>query len=192
MRLFVAADVDADTRAEIVRLRTALRARLLDLPSPPRVGWIRDDQMHLTLRFLGEQTDAAADRIRAALGPGLPIPAFDLRLARLGTFPSGRRPRVIWLGSDDDAGAQAVTALADAVRNRLVAIAGSGDARATRAHVTIGRVRDAGVRVDWPAVLAVEPVAATCTRIDQVTLYRSQLSPRGATYTALCRANLRP
>ena len=187
MRLFVAADVADDTRAQIRAVRDQLERRIRGR-GEPRVTWVNDDAAHVTLQVIGEVSDEQAAALQLELSRDFALPPFDVRWDRFGTFPDGRAPRVIWIGST--AGAPALAELSKRVAARLGSITGPGEDRPFRPHVTIGRVKDPG-RIDWPDVLASVTFAPTITRVDHVTLYRSRLSPKGATYTALCQAALR-
>lgn len=186
MRLFVAADVSADTRAHLRRAR-----ELIEQALPPRgapaLTWVSEHAAHVTLRFIGETAAAAAERLYAALLPPVALAPFDTRWGTLGSFPGGRRPRVIWLGALEGEGS--LSALASLVAARLEPIVGAGEARRFHPHLTLARVRDPG-RVDWRRLLGDSDAGVSRSRIDQVTLYRSRLSPKGAAYEALLRTPL--
>jgi 2'-5' RNA ligase len=188
MRLFIAVDVNDEVRAEMRRVRLAIEAALTASRRTPRVTWVSPAVAHVTLRFVGEVGDAAAAALVAAFAVRFEIPVFELRWQGLGAFPAGRSPRTLWIGAA--AGEAAMAQLASEVESRVAPIVGAGDARAFRGHLTLGRVRDAGRGVDWPTILAAIPCGPATQKVDTVTLYRSQLSPRGPTYTALKRALL--
>jgi 2'-5' RNA ligase len=84
-----------------------------------------------------------------------------------------------------------MAALAAHVNRQLDPLIGPGETRPFNAHITLGRVRDAGRQVPWAAALDAVKLRPTKTRVDHVTLYASRLSPKGPTYTAVCRARLR-
>lgn len=186
MRLFVAVDIDDETRGQIAAATGAMRSALEGSDVPPRVTWVHSEAAHVTLRFIGDTPEATADRIVAALRRGFAMRPFDVRWERLGTFPGGR-PRVIWLGP---ASAEALAALARDVNDRLEPIVGPPEPRPFAPHLTLGRVKESGRGVDWPQALSSRQWHATTTLVDHVTLYVSRLSSKGPTYTALCRAAL--
>ena len=168
----------------LVRLSlTSLQRRLAE--SRADVKWVEPSNLHVTMRFLGE-IDEARDQLvsdalrRVAVQSG----AFETSLSRLGTFPSGSSPRVIWVGIER--GQEELVRIAELLERQLTAIGLPGDNRRFVAHVTLGRVRsdrDLGQLVqalsatEWPA----PPPWSTAA----VTLYRSKLSPEGPHYTAL-------
>jgi 2'-5' RNA ligase len=109
---------------------------------------------------------------------------FDLEIASLGAFPSPTRPRVLWAGVAE--GEAPLAALAAAVDDALAPLGFQRETRAFTAHVTLARVREPR---RTPALA--EALGAAASRrfgrvtIDHVALMRSDLSPRGARYTAL-------
>ena len=116
-------------------------------------------------------------------------PAFQLALSGLGAFPSPVRPRVLWAGIGEGAGAAAdVAARIDAALDPL------GFPRETRpfsAHVTLGRVRAPRADRRLAEVLA-DGAPAGRQPVGHVSLMRSALSPRGARYTELAALPLAP
>jgi 2'-5' RNA ligase len=172
-------DVRARLADEIARLRGVSRS----------VAWTVPENLHVTLKFLGpiEVTQRAlVATVVARLAAE--IPAFDITLRGLGAFPSLTRPRVIWGGVD--AGANRLTALADAVERALVQVGFAAEGRFVP-HVTLGRVRQP--RRD-PALSEALALAATrdfgAVHVDRVALMRSALSPKGARYAELATWSL--
>lgn len=188
MRLFVAVDIGDALRGQLGPARAAIETVITRARVPPRVVWTRDEQAHVTLRFIGETDDERAAAIRGALSHDIPIEPFEVEWDRVGTF-GGREPRVIWIGSHTSADAWA--ALADEVNRRLEPLVGPGEMRPFRAHVTLGRVKEPGRGVDWARALKAVRLLPATTRVDHATLYVSRLSPQGPTYTAICTAQLR-
>jgi len=192
VRLFVAADISDDTRSAMRTARAVIETALASVTIPPRIAWVKDDAAHVTLRFIGEVLEEAGERVAAALAAPLPMAPFDVEWTEIGVFPPGRsglrQPRALWLGAAR--GGDALAALAAAVDARLTPVVGAGENRAHTPHLTLGRVKVHGTGVSWADVLAAARPAATRSHIDHATLYRSQLSSRGPTYTALVRSPL--
>jgi 2'-5' RNA ligase len=143
------------------------------------------DNLHITLKFLGDVEDHRAEEIAASLGEAVAdVDAFDIALRGLGAFPTRVHPRVIWAGVG--VGAPALAVMASAVERSLGPLGFPPEARGFSAHVPLGRVREP--RRD-PALTAALAGAAAAelgsARVDQIVLMRSQLSPRGARYTPL-------
>lgn len=186
MRLFIAIDLDDDARAAIAaeqqRLKQALR-------SAPSLKWVRPEQMHLTLVFIGEVDEARAAQIGIAVGPPIPVPPFDLVFAGAGMFPPRGRPNVLWIGAADGE-AQAI-AVQREIASRVAACGVSLETRPFHPHLTLARWRDSRPSDRQRVLDAATNRAVARVRVDAATLYHSKLSPAGPTYTPLARAALR-
>ena len=95
MRLFAAIDLDASARAVVAASLDALAARLVGAGTPSSVRWVRPEQLHFTLRFLGEVSAQEVTSVRRALSVPWTTGAFDVRLAGVGLFPFSGEPRVV-------------------------------------------------------------------------------------------------
>ena len=177
MRLFVAVDVpdgvkDAVERDVVTPLRDAF----------PAARWSRPEGRHLTLKFLGEVSDERLEGVGDALAEAAPRHVgFDAAFGDVGGFPNLRRPRVLWIGIGR--GADELGALAAGIEDVLQPLGFPGEDRPFRGHYTLARFRE-------PTLIgALPPVAVPAQpwRVDEVVLFRSQLHPKGARYTALER-----
>ena len=184
MRLFVAVDPDPAVRAAAARAARAVADRLAG-NAHGRVRWVAPEQIHVTLRFLGELAGADADAVRAALRAPFATGAFTARVSRLGCFPPSGAPRVVWLGVGE--GRDGMAAVGTELARRLAAAGRPPETRAFRAHLTLGRMKG------WPArsrrgvdraLSDIEPETPPW-RVDHVTLYESRRTPRGARYHVL-------
>lgn len=153
------------------------------------VAWVREENLHFTLRFLGEVGDSAlGDVARAAREAAAGHAAFDAALGAAGAFPSARRARVLWLGLAE--GAEPLRAVAESLTDALERIGFAREERAFSSHLTIGRVREPDG--DWTERLraaAIEPDAAAF-RIDRISLVKSRLARGGSIYTVMDEAVL--
>jgi 2'-5' RNA ligase len=179
-RLFVAVDPAPAVRD---RLRDAL-ARLR--PHAPSAKWVDADSLHLTLAFLGETEEAQVPAIEAAIRAVAARRApLELRFAGAGAF-GGKRPRVLWVGVGGDI--ESLTAAQKDLESALVPLGYTPEARDFTAHLTLARAREP--RGDAALLACVEAARAEDfgpTRVEEMVLYRSELTPRGARYTALAR-----
>jgi 2'-5' RNA ligase len=174
---------------EAIRERLATEVERLR-PLARDVAWTARDNVHLTLKFLGEVDHARLGTLGEALARATAsCSSFSLVIERLGAFPSLSRPRVLWAGVGEGAGAAG--ALAGLVEAALAPLGFPGQTRAFSAHVTLGRVRtpradrSLAEALDRGGVFGRQPV-------DRVSLMRSELSPRGARYTELAAFPLGP
>jgi RNA 2',3'-cyclic 3'-phosphodiesterase len=172
-RLFVGVPLPADAATAVAAIVDGVRA--LPLPAGARdVRWVRLDGLHLTLRFLGptptdriEATAAAVEQVaRAAAGP------IEVEFAGAGTFPSGRRPRTLWIGMAR--GAETLSELATVTEAALVDAGWHADPRPFRPHLTLARSDGVAVGplVAGRLAAAMADERIRCT-IDTVGLFES-------------------
>lgn len=187
IRAFIALDLPGNIRSNLSQLQALLRMQGL------RASWVRPENSHLTVRFLGDVPPSAISLIRAALDPlSAALTAPALKVGSLGVFPDLRRPRVIWAGLGGEIGK--LREIKQAVDFALAAADGvlfPMEKRAFRAHLTLGRFKR---RVDPErlagALRAGAGVAPAAFAAERLVLYRSERTPRGAVYTALGRWTL--
>lgn len=192
MRLFAAVDLDETARTAAAGSTRALATRLATADVPAPVRWVPPEQLHFTLRFLGEVSEGQAESVRRALGVPWKTSAFSAGLAGLEFFPRSGAPRVIWLGLDE--GREQMATLKSELDDRLVSVGFESETRPFRAHLTLGRVNRA-VAVPGPELRALfsgyRP-EATRWVVDRVTLYESRVSFRGATHHVVESTRLAP
>lgn len=180
VRAFVGIDLPPACRELAAGLSAAVAAA-----APRPVSRVRGDNVHLTLKFLG---DVPADgpggiaAVRQALS-AVAFAPFTLRFASGGFFPDPSRPRVVWAGLAE--GAASCRALADQVEAALAPLGFVPEAKPYRPHLTLGRVRLPG-RGDWTAALRLLTDAVWPeTTVTAFTLWRSVLSPAGSRHDVL-------
>lgn len=184
MRAFIAIEIDAAAREACAELIN----RMKDISA--RVAWVRPENLHLTLRFLGEVSEQQIDQLAAQLGSRVShFSSFKASLRGVGVFPNARRPTVIWTGfecaSGDLAGIQSESERA------AVAIGLPPENRPFVAHVTLGRVRlehQRGGVSDYLKDLS--SFFTGVFTVDAVSLFSSELTPQGARYSRLHRLTL--
>jgi 2'-5' RNA ligase len=182
VRGFVAVLLPDGVRARLAATAAELRARA------PGLAWVRADNLHLTLRFLGEVEPAALERVREAVEiAATAVPAFTVELGGLGGFPSGRAPRVVWAGVI--AGGEGLGALHAALEAALITRGIPGEGRGFHPHVTLARARDPRGAGGLASALGAGPVFGE-VRVTALHLMRSDLDSRGARYSILAEAPL--
>ncbi|MBI3581264.1 MAG: RNA 2',3'-cyclic phosphodiesterase [Nitrospinae bacterium] len=134
LRLFVAVDVDEKCREAVARLVGALKT------CGAGVKWVAADNLHYTLKFLGE-TELDPGKIAGALKTVRPG-KFDLELRGVGCFPNAKAPRVVYVGAG--AGGESLKLLAEAVETSLEPLGFEREKRGFTSHLTIGRVKIPG------------------------------------------------
>jgi 2'-5' RNA ligase len=188
LRLFIGVELDDAVRDTAAAIANSLRRHL-----GHRVDarWVPASNLHITLWFIGNVTADRADEILRALDRPFTIPIFNVHIAGLGVFPPSGAPRVFWLGVQSGAGP--LTGLYAGLAPRLLPLGIEPERRAYSPHLTIARVKearagkvDADLRASFSVVAA---DAGTCS-VPRVTVFRSHLSPKGATYEPLLRVPL--
>jgi len=170
MRLFVA-----------IRPPRAIRERLLAATGGiSGARWQTDDQLHLTLRFIGEAAPRQAEDIDAALG-SVRHAAFAIRLSRVGAFDKRGQPSAVWAGV---APAEPLAALHRKIDQALVRAGLEPEGRAFLPHITLARLgRTAGPIggfLEQAGNLASPPF-----KVDRFTLFESDLTSERAVYSIL-------
>ena len=152
------------------------------------LSWTKDDQLHFTLAFLGEQPEDAVPRLREAAAPCAALPAFDLTLSGAGSFPDARRPRVLWVGAEQ--GARELEDLAACLAGGLRSAGFVLEKRPFRAHLSVARVRPGGERAASRALGAAPKGEIARMRVDGLSLMQSQLFPQGAKHALVSKTAL--
>jgi RNA 2',3'-cyclic 3'-phosphodiesterase len=182
IRAFVAVILDEGVRSAVAATIERLR------PLGSAVAWVPPRNLHVTLHFLGDQSEERLADAEAALADAAAGSApLDVTFHGIGAFPGLERPRILWVGLAH--GALEVRRLQARVTDAL-AVRGFGkEERAWHPHLTIGRVHDERRwrRETGPPLRSALAQAATTTfgtqRVAEVALMRSELSPAGARYT---------
>ena len=187
VRTFVALPVPPAAGRALAGLQERLRS---GLAGRGEIRWVRPDQFHLTLLFIGERPRAElpsmAERLREAVAG---FSAFSLALEGVGAFPGPSRPRVVWVGVS--AGAASLVRLAAAVASALEPFAPAEAERDFHPHVTLGRVKWLAPGFSFAAwVDGCLPTPIGPQRLERVVLYASRLTPAGAQYAELAHVDL--
>lgn len=161
--------------------------RLQKILSKDLIRWVSIENIHLTLKFLGNTPTTHIDFLKQIL---LHVAdshaAFDLQIQSIGSFPSLKLPRVIWLGILTSA---ALTSLQKEVDGAVTKLGYEKEARAFSAHLTLGRVKQNIQSSDLQKIrsaletfqLGKIPLA----KVDSLHLYQSDLHANGSLYTKL-------
>lgn len=153
------------------------------------VKWVSTDNMHLTLRFFGNLSDGEIETARLCMNELSKLEtSFQVRMGTVGCFPSASRARVIWVGVDD--GCERLVRLATELDERF---AGAGLGRTDKPfspHLTIGRVRAPRRNPQLEEAIRSLTLQGAEFMIDELTLTKSELTPKGPIYSPLSVARL--
>ena len=188
IRAFIAIELPPTIRQQLEKVVRQFQAQRLT-----GVRWVAVNNIHLTLKFLGDSSPHSLEKLTARIEPAArSVSPFPIQVTGLGAFPNPRRPRVIWVGL------QAPPALAElqkAIEAQAAAVGFSLDARGFSPHLTLGRVQQSARGEEVARIssaLAQTQVGllgefnAKC-----VSLFRSDLRPGGAVYTHLAEFPLK-
>jgi 2'-5' RNA ligase len=190
VRTFIAIELPQEVRAY-------LEARQEDLArAGGDVKWVRPDNIHLTLVFLGnvpiEEIAAVAAAVRGAAAPqdaAQGMGPIRLRAGGVGCFPPRGRPRVVWIAVEEPTGALA--RLQGAVAGATARFAEKPERREYKAHLTVGRVRGGrGAEELSEAVAALADAEGPEFEAAEVVIFESVLAREGPTYMPLARVPL--
>ncbi len=171
-----------------IEIPEAIKAQLVSLPRDIEgAKWVRDAQLHLTLRFIGEVGDALAADVESALAEVV-APPFELQLERAGTFGSKRAPRILWVGVSRS---DPLGTLQSYVECAVQAGGIAPESREFRPHLTIARMKKPDLDAVTRFVEAVDEESLPPWTVEHFTLFSSVLSNQGATHTAVRRYPLR-
>jgi 2'-5' RNA ligase len=184
VRLFIAVNLPAEERRAAYEAAAPLRAARLP------VRWVREDALHVTLRFLGEIGAELAGPLAGAIaGAVRDARPFAVAVGGVGAFPGLAQPRVVWMGVERH---PALELLAHDVERTLLPLGFEAELRPFHPHLTLGRVERSAKS---SAFRDLERLAAGITyqsaiQVESVDLMQSTLGPAGATYGVVSRAVL--
>ena len=155
-----------------------------------KIRWVRPENIHLTLKFLGDTKAADTENVARAVSESVTdYPPISLAVKGIGVFPGIKRPRVIWLGVSNQL--DVLTTFQKTLDEKLEAIGFPKEKRPFRGHLTLGRIKS---KID-PKTL--NDALKEFTRFesehflaDRIILYKSDLKPNGPVYTKLIETYL--
>ena len=179
MRAFIAIDLPEPLRAALAEAQLNFRSACRD------ARWTRPEGIHLTLKFLGEISDAQTKQVVEALAQIGRFEPFSVEVKGFGFFPQAQRPRVFWAGV---AAPPALAELAARVESPMEKIGFAREDRAFSPHLTLARFH---VPRPQPALEAAVAGRTTTSlgkfEAPEFFLFESKLSPQGAQYRKVMR-----
>jgi len=178
IRSFVALELSDEVRERLTELLKRLRQ------TNAAVKWVEPENLHLTLKFLGEvqeeQIEAVVEALKIVAQVTEPFP-FTVR--GVGGFPDLRRPRVLWVGVEPT---PPLMRLQQIVEQAMEQLGFPPEERDFHPHITLGRVKAVAGLEKVRAILS-EYIGVTfgSVPVKHMTLFRSDLSREGPTYTPI-------
>ena len=168
IRLFVGLELPEQIRRALAGLQSGI----------PGARWVAPENLHITLRFIGDVPDDQAEDIDTALRH-LHAPAFTLEISGVGHFGKGRNARAIWAGIDRN---PALERLNERVETALLRAGLPPETRKFSAHVTLARMRAAPIGRVRDFLAAHGPFRAGPVAVDSFALFSSILGREGPVY----------
>jgi 2'-5' RNA ligase len=176
VRCFVAINIEDSVRREIAAAVGSLSSGKWD------VKWVPEENLHITLKFLGDAADESLQKVKEVLdrtskhhGP------FEVKPLGVGVFPDRRRPRVVWI---DLLHADALKTLQEEVEISLISVGFKREDRRFSPHLTIGRIRTLGDRDAFiGAIETLREKDFGNIRVNKISLMKSELKTSGAQYS---------
>jgi 2'-5' RNA ligase len=184
VRLFVALEIPSTVRQNLATLLDSFRA----IAREPR--WVRAENLHVTLRFLGEVVESNVDAVRSALGGIRSANAVALEFRGLGFFPNEKHPRVFWAGMEASSN---LKTLAGDIEGAMEKLGIPREKREFSPHLTLARFERPRLPEALRKLIAdnQRPEFGSL-RTNEFRLIQSKLKPTGAEYTTVATFQFAP
>ena len=184
-RTFIAIELPAGVRDRIAQHVRVLRQQVPDV----RASWVREENLHLTLKFLG---DVPVDNIQklsdAAASAAAAIDPFALSIVGCGAFPTHGQPKVLWIGIEDEQ--CNLIQLQQRLEDECARIGFARESRRFHPHLTIARVRSPKGSRRLAQLHEDAQFPAQHVSVSEIVLFRSELRSEGSRHTAISRHKL--
>ncbi len=181
-RVFIAIELPRNLRARLAEHIKTLRSSIPDV----RASWSREDNLHLTLKFLGEIPIARVEELSAAASiAATKVEPFEIVVEGCGSFPPRGQPRVLWIGIDDPSGR--LSELHCAVEDECAKAGFTHEPRAFHPHLTIVRLRKPQGSRQLAARHKEIGFNREIVKVLELSIIRSELGSEGSKHTVISR-----
>jgi RNA 2',3'-cyclic 3'-phosphodiesterase len=186
IRAFIAIKLSPEIHQRLNDVNVLLKQRL----QGALIRWVPVDNIHLTLKFLGDVPTTNLDMLAKILkAEASQYEPFEISVGELGAFPSAHRPHVIWLGVQAPA---ELNTLQHGIEEETARLGYKPEDRPFSPHLTLGRVSRNADTQDFARIEAAINETKVgflgAMRVETVQLFKSDLKPNGAVYTGLLEA----
>ncbi len=182
MRTFIALEVPENIQREVFSLKENIS------PYYAKVRWVKKENIHITLAFLGEIVGDVIEQVKERLQlVSEKHQTFTMALQGVGVFPHIKRPRVLWVGVVPEV-KEPITHIADDVIDALGFLQ---DKKRFTPHITFGRIKFISDLSSLQKAIGSISFETDEFMVKAITLFKSDLKPDGAMYTALSKYPLR-
>ena len=184
IRTFIAMEIPGTIISKIRELQDGIKAYGF------KIRWVRAENIHLTLKFLGGVEEIKINEIAKAVSKTVkghsPI---SLKAKGVGVFPGIKRPRVLWVGLAGQL--ETLVRLQQTLDENLIVLGFPREERPFKGHLTMGRIKNKiDVKKLSDTLMAFRSFESETFTAGQIILYKSELKPSGAVYTKLASASL--
>lgn len=184
IRTFIALELFSEIRQELSKIQGELKKSGAD------AKWVKPENIHLTLKFLGSTPSDKIETInQILLDISSRFPVFEMSLSQLGAFPKIESPRVIWI--DIKEGKETLQTLVKEIEEKLSSLGFPPEDRPFQTHITLARIRSSLNRINLVNKLKGIPIPDLNQRIDKITFLKSTLTPKGPIYEILKEIKLK-
>ncbi len=184
IRAFIAISLTKEIQNKILKIQEQLKESQAD------VKWVEPENIHLTLKFLGNVEEKKIEEIKEILEKiSEEYEKFSMELLKIGAFPKLSNPRVIWISIEK--GKEELQKIFLDLEEGLNKIGFKREERGFSAHITIGRVRSPLNRSELLERIKRIDFERMDLLVGKITLFKSTLTPKGPIYESLYEANLK-
>ena len=185
IRAFIAVKISQEIQDKLAGIQDKLKQ------ADAQVSWVNPNNIHLTLKFLGDIQETQIPAILEAMtASAKTVSPFSMQIGYAGAFPNLSFPRVIWIGvTDDEQGS--LKALEADLSPRLETLGFQEEGGRFQPHLTLGRVRSQKKKSTlFRAIEGIVNIWVGVSPVDALYLIRSELRSTGSEYTEIGKVNL--
>ena len=181
IRSFIAIELSEELTQALRNIEEDLKEKL------PSIKWVKPENIHLTIKFLGYIKPEIVEKIKELLNDiASNIQVFKIKLSKAGAFPDINRPRVLWIGISD--GFNESLDIFNRLEEKLSELEIEKEGRPLHPHFTLARIKFLKEKDKFKKEVESKVVPDVEMDVRKITLFQSQLSPKGPTYTILHEA----
>jgi len=187
IRSFIALDIQNEIKDSICEIQNRIKKT-----NAVKGSWVNKDNLHLTLKFLGDTQIQKIDSIKNCIQENLEgIKKINCNLKGLGVFPNLQSGRILWIGIEK--GNDIIIDLAEKLDNSLLKLHFTKEKRGFYSHITICRIKQISnpKLFDWTIQEINKNFQPLEFIIDKLIFFESKLTPQGPIYTPLHVLNLK-
>ena len=179
IRAFIAIPIENSVKKKIAEIQDNIKTN-----NNWEVKWVKPDNIHLTLKFLGDINSEDINQVENSLVKSVKnIKKFSLKIKGVGVFPNLNKPRVIWVGINDSN--SLIKNLYKRIENNMHEIGFLKEKRSFNPHLTIGRIKNNILKSELKQTLIEYDQFNIDFICDSVLLYKSVLKPTGSEYSVI-------